>query len=341
MINRIVRLINIKQFDVFHEEIAIPDDKLLIRPELLSICAADLRYYTGQRNHKVLKSKLPLSLIHEAIGTVVVDKKNIIGEDRKVVLIPNINNEKNSSIKGNYQLQSKFRSSSIDGFMQDYVIADYDRVIPIPATCEDDTVYVLSELISVAVNAVQNFRNHFSGSCKKIGVWGDGSLGYVTVIVLKHFFPDAEIIVFGHNIKKSLHFMIADKIVFFEDITENIQLDCAFECVGGKNSAHAIQQCIDIVKPQGCISLMGVSEDPIPIDTRKVLEKGLVLLGNSRSEREDFEEAIEIINKNNRIRTLLNTIISDVFEIISLEDIYSSFEHAQINDFKTIMKWRL
>ena len=62
MINRIVRLVGVKQFDMYYEELQVTPEKLIVRPDNLSICAADLRYYTGQRNKAALKKKLPLSL---------------------------------------------------------------------------------------------------------------------------------------------------------------------------------------------------------------------------------------------------------------------------------------
>lgn len=68
-------------------------------------------------------------------------------------------------------------------------------------------------------------------------------------------------------------------------------VDHAFECVGGIKSEDAIEQIIDHINPEGCISLMGVSEEPVDVNTRMVLEKGLTLLGNSRSGYEDLKSS--------------------------------------------------
>ena len=340
MINKIVRLVGVKQFDVYYEELQISSDKLVIRPDYLSICAADLRYYTGQRNREALKKKLPLSLIHEATGTVLYDPLGRIGVGSKVVMIPNTNVSEADFIKGNYQKNSRFRSSDIDGFMQDNVLCDYDRVLPIRAG-EEEEIYVLSELLSTSVNAVTNSILHMQNDCRRIGVWGDGNLGFTTMIALRSLLPDAEIIVFGHNVRKSLNFIMADKVYNTENVPSGMELDCAFECVGGINSVHAIRQSIELVRPQGCISLLGVSEEPVPIDTRQVLSKGLSLLGNSRSERCDFEKAINIIRERDDFKTYLGTIISERKRVKTLSDIYYAFENAQINDFKTIMKWEM
>lgn len=337
MINRIVRLVGVKQFDMHYEELQNLSGKVIVQPENLSICAADLRYYTGQRDRSVLKKKLPLSLIHEATGTVLYDPTGNLKVGSKVVIIPNTNSNEKDSIKGNYQTNSRFCSSDIDGFMQSYVCCEPDRLIQV----EEDEIYVLSELISVAVNAVSNSIAHLSNGCQRVGIWGDGSLGFVTMIVVRSLLPDAEILVFGHNPRKMLHFIMADSVINTSNIPVGITLDCAFECVGGMNSAQVIRQCIDLVRPQGCISLLGVSEEPVPIDTRQVLSKGLTLLGNSRSERCDFETAVQIIGGHADIRTQLGTIISEKIRVRSLSDIYQAFEGAQINDFKTIMKWTL
>lgn len=338
MINRIVRLVGVKQFDMYYEELQVKPEKIIVRPDNLSICAADLRYYTGQRNKAALKKKLPLSLIHEATGTVLYDPAGRIKIGSKVVIIPNTNINEKDFIKGNYQKTSKFCSSDIDGFMQEYVCCDYDRVIPVDT---DDEIYVLSELISISVNAVSNSMLHMRNDCKRIGIWGDGSLAFVTMIVLRNLLPDSEIIVFGHNERKMLHFIMADGVFNTGDIPYGMELDCAFECVGGINSGQVIRQGIEIVRPQGCISLLGVSEEPVPINTREVLAKGLSLLGNSRSERCDFEKAVEIISEHENVRIQLGTIISEKKRVNGLSDVYRAFESAQINDFKTIMKWSI
>ena len=55
----------------------------------------------------------------------------------------------------------------------------------------------------------------------------------------------------------------------------------------------AINDLIRYIKPQGTILMMGVSEYKVNINTRDSLEKGLLLVGSSRSGRVDFEKAIQ------------------------------------------------
>ena len=98
---------------------------------------------------------------------------------------------------------------------------------------------------------------------------------------------------------------------------------------------------IDLINPQGSIALMGVSENLVPINTRMVLEKGLSLLGNSRSGYEDFEAAIRFIEDNEDVKGYLSSIISDEVIVKNLNDVNTAFEKDLTNNFKTIMKWEI
>ena len=74
-------------------------------------------------------------------------------------------------------------------------------------------------------------------------------------------------------------------------------MDHAFEAVGGRASGQVIAQIIDHINPEGTIAILGVSEDPVTINTRMVLEKGLRILGTSRSGREDFLGLVDLYEK--------------------------------------------
>ena len=64
----------------------------------------------------------------------------------------------------------------------------------------------------------------------------------------------------------------------------------------GKGSQQAIEQIINIINPEGSIALLGVSELPIQVNTRMVLEKGLTIIGSSRSGGlKDFEKLLNCI----------------------------------------------
>ena len=68
MINQVIKLVAPRRMETFFKEENIDDSSIVVRPRYLSICAADQRYYTGSRAKEILDKKLPLALIHEAVG---------------------------------------------------------------------------------------------------------------------------------------------------------------------------------------------------------------------------------------------------------------------------------
>lgn len=339
MINAIYRVVSPKLLEIAYEEIDIKGNHVIVRPTYLSICKADQRYYQGSRDPEILAKKFPMALIHEGIGKVVYDGSGSFEPGDTVAIVPNTPVESDDVIGENYLSSSKFRSSGFDGFLQDYVISTPDRLVKINGDI-NYCVASFSELISVCLHSI-NRLNKFSHSRKNfIGVWGDGNVGFITAVLLKFMFPGTKIIVFGKNPEKLSYFTFADEIYSINDVPDDLMIDHAFECVGGQSSQSAIDQIIDHINPEGTISLLGVSEYPVPINTRMVLEKGLRLYGSSRSAKEDFERTINLLEKYPEIVNYLESIIASVCPIRTINDISQAFEKDnQLNFGKTVLVW--
>ena len=253
-------------------------------------------------------------------------------------MIPNTPFEQDEVIKENYLRSSKFRSSSYDGFLQNVVLMRKDRVIKIGDI--DLQIASLLEPISICVNAIEEFLKTAHKRRDVIGVWGCGTIGYLTTLLLKKYLPDSRIIIFGTNTEKMRYFSFVDEQIMINEVPEDLKIDHAFECVGGPRSEDAIKQMIKHINPQGTISLLGVSENPVPIETRMVLEKGLKLIGDSRSGYQDFYKAIEIM-QDKKMQDYVENIIMDMVEVNNLNDIYKAFDLDLNNSFKTVMKWNI
>lgn len=338
MINQVIKLVAPRRMETFFKEENIDDKSIVVRPRYLSICAADQRYYTGSRAKEILDKKLPLALIHEAVGEVLFDKTGEFKSGDNVVMIPNTPFEQDEVIKENYLRSSKFRSSSYDGFLQNVVLMRKDRVIKIGDI--DLQIASLLEPISICVNAIEEFLKTAHKRRNIIGVWGCGTIGYLTTLLLKKYLPDSRIIIFGTNTEKMRYFSFVDEQIMINEVPEDLKIDHAFECVGGPRSEDAIKQMIKHINPQGTISLLGVSESPVPIETRMVLEKGLKLIGDSRSGYQDFYKAIEIM-QDKKMQDYAENIIMDMVEVNNLNDIYKAFDLDLNNSFKTVMKWNI
>ena len=279
-----------------------------------------------------------MALTHEGIGQVVYDKTGEFNTGDHVVMIPNTPMGEDVC-RANYSYKSKFRGSGFDGFTSDLVKLDSTRVVKIP---DDFNPHVAAfiELMSVAYQGIDKFSNLAITPKDILGVWGDGNLGFITALFLKEKFPDSKVIVFGKHLENLNLFSFADEIYQIHNVPDDLVIDHAFECVGSSASQSAIDQIIDLINPQGTINLFGVSEYPVPINTRMLLEKGLTIQGNSRSEREDFVGVVKTLKQNPHLFEYLEKLVTNICEITNLSDLKEAFDKDHISHFgKTVLKW--
>jgi len=335
MFGKSFKIVEPKRFDIYMEEVIFYDGEAIIKIDCAAICKADIRYYLGNRDKKTLGLKYPMNLIHEAIGTVVLDKSNKFKVGDRVVLVPNIiskTREKCShcvcddpNLGENYCPQAIFVSSNYNGFSREYINYPVDNLIKIPDEIES-SIATFSELISVAVSAYR--RLDLSGN-ETIGIWGDGILGYIFCSTFNQM-HNGKIIAVGKHEKKLREFpvhsyyQIGHKNINSEDIL------VAYECVGGNASSLAINEILDNILVGGKVILTGVAEDSIAINTRKILEKGLSIYGVTRSKVTDFEKALVLL-KNESFKQDISKLILNEMQIRNIVDYYEAFEFERYN----------
>ena len=328
MLNTVYRLTQPRKIEIAFTEIDLFKPEVVVKPTYLSICHADQRYYQGTRDPKILAQKLPMALIHEGIGEVVYSPVAEFKPGDKVVMIPNTPVEHDDIIAENYLRSSKFRASGFDGFMQEYVQIAPDRLVHLPDGI-DPHVAAFTELVSVSVHAISRFDKIAHARRNIIGIWGDGNLSFYDVrLFAQKFLPDSRFLVFG--------------MFLTTQIPEDLRVDHAFECVGGNASQIAINQIIDFINPEGTISILGVSEYPVPINTRMILEKGLRLFGTSRSGKADFHRTVQLYRDWPEIPMYLSRLVGAAVEINAYPDIKTAFETDAKKAFgKTILHWNI
>lgn len=339
MINAVYQLVAPRMIDVTYKELEIAEGSVILRPVKFSICKADQRYYQGARSQAVLKQKLPMALIHECVAKVVYDPSGTFEAGELVIPVPTIPFEDDEVIGENYR-PGVFRSSGEDGFLQDLISSPLDRTVRLPKAVTNLNVASFTELISVGVQAVSRFDSIAHSRRDRVGIWGDGNVGFITALVLHAMYPDIKLYVFGTVEEKLAYFSFAEGTFHVDRVDPALKVDHAFECVGGAGSRSAINQIIDLINPQGVITLMGVSENFVDINTRMVLEKGLMLAGSSRSSRADFEKAVSLMAKNKRMLSCLDNLVGDVVRVSSIPDIHRAFDldfHRSLG--KTIIDW--
>ena len=104
MINERIKLVAPRRMEIFFEDEEITEDSVIVRPRYLSICAADQRYYTGSRSKEILDKKLPLSLIHEAVGEVCSLTWDDIDFENRVINVKHTVYDKPDDGKGRWYM---------------------------------------------------------------------------------------------------------------------------------------------------------------------------------------------------------------------------------------------
>ncbi len=333
MIKQVIRLVRPGLFlPCFAVETPGSED-VLVRPRYLSICAADQRYFQGNRPPEVLARKLPLALFHEALGEVLLDPSGELPAGKFCVLLPG--GVASWGEDSNYQQGAFFRSSNADGFCQEVMCLDRRELLPVP----DGPVmpYVFTELMSVCCQAMRRLeRTCRVSSENRVGIWGDGAMSYMMALTLSRLKPEWRICVFGKHDEKLINFSFAERRVNVADRQDATHVDIAVECVGGAGAQSAIAQAIDRLIPTGTLLLMGVTETQPVVPTRLVLEKGLTLIGSSRSTRKDFEKAITLIS-DPMVQNSLLKIVSLRRSFSTAAELIDIFNEDSHSSYKTIL----
>lgn len=341
MLNNVYRLVAPKLIEKVVVDEKIDSNTVIVRPTYLSICHADQRYYGGQRDTEILKEKLPMALIHEGVGIVVKDYSGRFEAGERVCIVPNTPFTSENFIQENYLPSSKFRSSGYDGLMQEYVFSRNDRLVHIPDVIPSKVAAYI-EMVSVAMHSIKRLNQVINADTGIFGVWGDGNLSYISSILIKALYPQSKLIVFGKHESKLSMFSFADETYVINNIPDNISVSQAVEATGGKGSKSAIDQIIHLIKPQGAVALMGVSENAVEINTRLVLEKGIILSGTSRSGLKDFKDTVKLLTTNKEVLNQLNILLGIETKVDNINDIHEFFEHDLASVWgKSVMEWNI
>jgi len=347
MVTKSFKIVSPKTFEIYLEDIKANEYECLIKVNKAFICKADIRYYIGDRDKKILGLKYPMNLLHEAIGTVIKGNNNEFKLGDRVVLIPNVIKKcikkccihkvcKDSSLGENYCDKAIFASSNCDGFSKEMIAWPAENILKIQDDLDDNTA-IFCELISVAIASIR--RCNKINNTDTIYIWGDGILGYITASIFKAIYKK-QVIAFGKHEEKLKKFPCNNYFLVdgLKKIESNIKV--AFECVGSNGAESSINQILDLISPGGNIILTGVSENNISINTRKILEKGITLTGSTRSNIDDFKIALNYL-KNKEFRSYIEKLIIDEVEIKNIFDFYSVFEKTQENNLlgKYVMKF--
>jgi len=331
MLNKKIVLYKPKKFRIEKEEIK-ENTNIIVKPTYLSICNADLRYYFGNRPDSILNKKLPMILIHEAVGEVIRSNDPKFQINDKVCIIPIFKG--NSSLESEYNYDysgSMFMSSSCDGCMQSYMNLSRNNIVKFNNIKPEYACTI--EVASVAMQAIKRIKKH---NChfSDVGIFGTGPIAFWISLLLKEFFKNINITIIGRNQNKLNSFTFVDKTTI---IDKGLGFDLIIEAVGGID----ISKIVNVIKPTGYILILGISEEDVKINMRELMEKGIIILTSHRSTYQDFSDIIKIIESSEFIRANIKKCVSRIVTVKSLNNIYDCMETSKRYQFKTVIDWRI
>src|SRR5699024_1622893 len=345
VVSKAIRLISPTKFELKSLKHELKPGYVVVEPFLASVCHADIRYYTGNRRKEALAEKLPMALLPGGIGRVInaTGTSWTIGESG--VIIPNIpfyireNIDKSfccpSCARGNpdnYCERGVFLGSGFDGIAQSRLVIPQENIVRIPNEIPDE-IAVLSELCSVSLHAIDQVKD-LEKSDQEIAVFGDGPVGFITAAILHFYYkiPKERLIVFGAIKDKLKNFEFATTYLINDfNFEQKRNISIVFECTGGKFSSSAINQAIDLIEARGKLVLLGVTEEKVPINTRDILEKGIMLFGTSRSGYVDFETLMSILKEKLLQEQLRKLYLNSASEINDVKDLNVVMDYSANN----------
>lgn len=285
----------------------IPQNHLLLRPILAGICGSDLHYFLGHKDPEKLKKRLPLALLHEGIVEDLKSKKRYI-INPMIVCQGCLACQKGEI---NYCQNLKFMASTAPGLSRGLFVYPKNLLYEIPEKVRED-VATLVEPLSVAFEAIKRANIKIDD---KIGVIGDGPIGFFLIVLLSFHqkIKKKNLFWFGRhdqklNLAKDMATLInLKKEKNPESLKENFSL--IFEAVGQKAQEVTINQALELVIPCGKIIILGITDLYIPIKTISIVNRGVSIIGASRSTYLEFQKVINLL-KNPKLQKIFKKIIN-------------------------------
>jgi ribitol-5-phosphate 2-dehydrogenase (NADP+) len=343
----VYRLTRPFRLEAFEEEVPAPGvGQLLLRPSRVGICGSDLKLYTGTRERSAMMSKLPIALLHEAIAEVVEAGPDApFAPGDRVVPSPNIPCTvahperpieeacyacRPGGAGENYCTDGYFLSSNTDGMARTAFLHPAACTVHVPPNASDTAV--LTEPLATVLAGLEAAS---ADRHARFLVLGNGPIGLLTATALRATLgvPQDRIIMTGRRWSERAHTVEGLATPIDEEArdlgTAAIdQMDVAFECVGGDANEQTLALMIDLLRPGGRGILFGPSETPMLFDTRKVIAKGLNLIGRNRASLRHFDQALELVARPDISELLERAVAPKEFKIGSIQELDDALYHA-------------
>lgn len=288
-------------FSVKEKNIPSPGEgEVQIKVAYCGVCGTDVHIYHGMMDKRV---NIPITIGHEMSGVIEVVGSGVSGfaKGEKVVVRPLDDRGEKPSDKGYSHICKDLKFIGIDspGAMQQYW--------NVPAftlhKLSEKTDLKLAALVEPLSVACHDVRLSELNSDEVAVVLGGGPIGLLVALVAKS--KGARVIISEVNpvrldLAKELGFEVInpvkDNVVeFIEKETDGRLADVVFEVAGVQATVDLMT---DIAGIRGRIVMVAIHGQPKNVNLFKFFWKELKLIGARVYEKEDYDEAIDLITKN-------------------------------------------
>ena len=270
-----------------------PEDKVLLRVNLVGMCGTDLTTFRG-RNAMV---EFPRVLGHEVAATVVENGVDLpIGT--QVTLAPYTHcGACSSCLRGRYNACRFNQTMGVqrDGAMTEYIAIPRDRLYPAGLNTHE---LCLVEPLTVGAHAVARGRVTQQDTvavfgCGGVGLGAIASSAFTGAITIAIDMDDAKLAIArkagaAHTINtahQDLHTALAE-------LTSGHGPDVVIEAIGLPATFRA---AVEEVAFTGRVVYIGYAKEPVAYETRLFVQKELDILGSRNALPEDFRFVIRML----------------------------------------------
>ncbi len=304
----------------------IPEGHVVVDPVVAGICASDLAYFFGRKDPIKLQQRLPVALLHEGVV-----RNRITGELAVAIPLQSCGEcEACCDAAENVCHHAKFMGSTAQGLTRSPFIYPTALLLPLIDTIPP-ALATLTEPLSIAVNLVSQLSNITN---QQVMIIGTGPMAYLGAVLFsqQRNVSAKRLFVVGTNTRKLEKFSpFATTIdmsttagqAAVEALKENI--DIGIEAVGGDALAVTFNQLLQLIKNRGTIAMIGLSDKSIPSQLIHVVNKGLRIMGVTRSTIAQYREALALLT-DQTIRDRLAVLIEPrQFVIQNENDLMNAF----------------
>jgi (R,R)-butanediol dehydrogenase / meso-butanediol dehydrogenase / diacetyl reductase len=263
------------------------------------ICGTDLHIYHGDMDDRVGP---PAVVGHEMSGRVAAVGEGVAGwgVGRAVTVMPTRSCDRCPACqRGRYHICHAMDFLGIDspGAMQSTWNVPAELLFPLPATLSLDHA-ALVEPVAVAVHDVRRAR---VAAGDYVVVVGGGPVG-VLIATLSHHRGARVLVVEPDPFRRAVARQIrldavdpqaTDVASLVSKRTAGAGADIAFEVSG---AAGGVNTAVDVLTTRGRLVMVAIHPQPRPVDLHRFFQRELELFGARLYQRDDFAEAIRLID---------------------------------------------